>query len=85
MVLEASFSYDFNPMVKRSCMSVKFGLVTAHGVLCVKILDLLKVGPMQKRKKKGNEKGDILENRHIFGGYSCMVRDKLNGAHLGTH
>ena len=69
MVLEASFSYDFNPMVKRSCMSVKFGLVTVHGVLCVKILDLLKVGPMQKRKKKKRERkrGHLRESPYIWG------------------
>ena len=36
----APFSYDFNPMVKKSWMDVKFGLVTNHDrVVCVKRLD----------------------------------------------
>ena len=65
--LEASFYYYFNPMVRKSCMDVKLGLVTIRwGVLRVKILYLNNMRHFFKKKKnetkkKGAQKGAFLK------------------------
>ena len=55
--LEASVYHDFNPMVRKSWMAIKLGLVTIHeGVLCVKAR-LMQHGPNEKKKKEGRKGG----------------------------